>query len=401
MTLLCLGTLVPLSAAQADGNGRSRLRDLQRRREQVRSAKATSAAKVDALKASDAQIRAALATISDNISTQTAQLDDARAAAATAEAERIAAEAAEARARKEAAELRTRIKRQALDAFTNNGLDMTLQILSADSLTEASQRNTWRMLQSGDSLDTAEHYRTVQDQLATARAASEESARRAAARTHDVAQRLAGLRAAQEQQQRFSDEVDDRLNAQLAEADSLASLDGALAGQIASQQASIARELAAQRARAARTGFTVRAPSNVRIPSLPNSNGAGIVTVRGIRIDSSMAANLDRLLAAAEAAGIHMSGGGYRDPAGQIAVRRSNCGSSNYAIYHAPSSSCHPPTARPGSSMHERGLAVDFTTGGRTLTRGSAAFAWMRANANSYGFYNLPSEPWHWSSNGN
>lgn len=60
-----------------------------------------------------------------------------------------------------------------------------------------------------------------------------------------------------------------------------------------------------------------------------------------------------------------------------------------------------PPTARPGQSMHERGLAVDFTSGGGTLTRGSAAFAWMKANAGQYGFYNLPSEPWHWSTNGN
>ena len=50
--------------------------------------------------------------------------------------------------------------------------------------------------------------------------------------------------------------------------------------------------------------------------------------------------------------------------------------------------------------MHERGLAIDFTSGGRTLTRGSAAYAWLAANAGSFGFYNLPSEPWHWSTTG-
>ncbi len=26
---------------------------------------------------------------------------------------------------------------------------------------------------------------------------------------------------------------------------------------------------------------------------------------------------------------------------------------------------------------------------------------WLAANASSYGFYNLPSEPWHWSTTGN
>jgi D-alanyl-D-alanine carboxypeptidase len=51
--------------------------------------------------------------------------------------------------------------------------------------------------------------------------------------------------------------------------------------------------------------------------------------------------------------------------------------------------------------MHERGLAIDFTHGGRIISsRGSAAFQWLNANASRYGFYNLPSEPWHWSVNG-
>ena len=47
------------------------------------------------------------------------------------------------------------------------------------------------------------------------------------------------------------------------------------------------------------------------------------------------------------------------------------------------------------------GLAIDFAAGGGTLSRGSAGYAWLKANAASYGFYNLPSEPWHWSTNGN
>ena len=48
--------------------------------------------------------------------------------------------------------------------------------------------------------------------------------------------------------------------------------------------------------------------------------------------------------------------------------------------------------------MHERGLAVDFTAGGALITsRTSPAFVWLKANAGSYGFYNLPSEPWPFS----
>ena len=50
--------------------------------------------------------------------------------------------------------------------------------------------------------------------------------------------------------------------------------------------------------------------------------------------------------------------------------------------------------------MHERGLAVDFTEGGRTLRRDSPGYQWMVNNAGKYGFINLRSEPWHWSTNG-
>jgi LAS superfamily LD-carboxypeptidase LdcB len=45
---------------------------------------------------------------------------------------------------------------------------------------------------------------------------------------------------------------------------------------------------------------------------------------------------------------------------------------------------------------------VDFTYGGSTIqSRSSPAFEWLRGNAARYGFYNLPSEPWHWSVDGN
>jgi hypothetical protein len=35
------------------------------------------------------------------------------------------------------------------------------------------------------------------------------------------------------------------------------------------------------------------------------------------------------------------------------------------------------------------------------VSSGDACFNWLQTNAASYGLYNLPSEPWHWSTNGN
>lgn len=58
-------------------------------------------------------------------------------------------------------------------------------------------------------------------------------------------------------------------------------------------------------------------------------------------------------------------------------------------------------TARPGSSNHELGLAIDFECDGTLIrSRTTTCFEWLAASAPTFGLYNLPSEPWHWSVDG-
>ncbi len=400
---LAVGTLAVFTPSASAATTRSRplsaeeqrIRQLESQRNRVRANKAKAAAKVNALKATDKQIQAALADLSDHVASTTARLEDAQRAADAADAEVATARDAEARAEAELASLRDRMRQQAVDVFVRASREDSWSIYSASSATDAANRKTLLEFRSELNLDSVENYRTVREALASARQKAITAADRAKRRRSAVSDRLQELKGAEAEQQRFATQVDDRIDASLAEAESLAGIDKALSDQIISRQGALAQRVAAinRSKKASTSGGTARVFST--------SGGSGIVTVQGIRVASSIASQLDALLNAARAAGIELSGGGYRDPAGQIAVRRSNCGSSNYAIYQAPASSCRPPTARPGSSMHEQGLAIDFTSGGRTLTRGSAAFAWMRANAGSYGFRNLPSEPWHWSTNGN
>lgn len=125
------------------------------------------------------------------------------------------------------------------------------------------------------------------------------------------------------------------------------------------------------------------------------------VVVHGIRVHTSIAENLRALIDDAAADGVTLAGWGWRDPQTQIRLRREHCGTTEYAVYQMPSSQCSPPTARPGRSQHERGLAIDFTyNGGSISTRQNTGFRWLDANAARYGFSNLASEPWHWSTTG-
>jgi D-alanyl-D-alanine carboxypeptidase len=126
-----------------------------------------------------------------------------------------------------------------------------------------------------------------------------------------------------------------------------------------------------------------------------------LTRVRGIEVNTAIAPQVEALLAASEADGVVLDGGGYRSNAAQIELRKAHCGPTAYDIYEKPSAECRPPTARPGHSMHELGLAIDFTYDGAVIaSRSSPGFIWLAAHASTYGLYNLPAEPWHWSVNG-
>jgi hypothetical protein len=148
------------------------------------------------------------------------------------------------------------------------------------------------------------------------------------------------------------------------------------------------------------TSTSARAPSQTWVACPPGGHANG---ARRIQVASSIASNVRSLLAAAAAKGRKLCGWGYRDTRRQIELRRRNCGTSSYAIYRMPSSRCSPPTARPGTSRHEQGLAIDFTCNGRAI--GQRAWTdfcvlWLRKYAARFGLRPLASEAWHWSTDG-
>lgn len=113
----------------------------------------------------------------------------------------------------------------------------------------------------------------------------------------------------------------------------------------------------------------------------------------------SIAGNVRDMLAKAKTDGITLGGSCWRSFQRQVQLRTINgCPD----IWESPPSACRVPTAIPGKSMHERGLAIDFTCngGGQISSRSDPCFIWLNDNAKNYGLFNLPSEPWHWSTNG-
>ncbi len=119
-----------------------------------------------------------------------------------------------------------------------------------------------------------------------------------------------------------------------------------------------------------------------------------ICKVQGIVINSQLSGNVDKLINAARSQGLNLSGGGFRTMTDQINTRRNNhCPD----IMNSSSSSCSPPTARPGYSNHQMGFAIDFRNCG---TRSTACYQWLNQNARSFGLINFPKEPWHWSIDG-
>ncbi len=130
-----------------------------------------------------------------------------------------------------------------------------------------------------------------------------------------------------------------------------------------------------------------------------------IVDVYGIEVHAAIAGQVRDMVDAARADGLELAdgAGGWRSAARQIALRRQHCGTSDYAIYEMPASQCSPPTAVPGTSEHERGLAIDFRCNGEGIgqwERSNPCVVWLTRHAADYGFYNLPSEAWHWSTTG-
>ncbi len=388
--------------------------DTRTQRSNVRSEQAKVAAKVNALESSQEQVMAALQAMEENVRGQQAVLSEARRQAEVSAAEAAQAERDAAQTTRDLDALRARVARYAVKAYVEPPGEELMRRFEAASAQEDATRNAFLNMQSRSDSDVIDQLRStkarLEEELARAQAA------KSAAETHaaEAEGALQSLSVAQSQQQAYASQVRQRLDETLSDAAFLSRMDAELGRQIAAEAAALAKAVGGVPSSGSGSGSGSGSSNTTTPPSSgsgtttttpPSGNNPyptpSLTTVNGITVASSVAERVRGLMNAAAADGINLSGYGYRDFNAQIALRRQNCGTTQYAIWEMPPDACSPPTARPGYSYHERGLAIDFMANGRFInSRSNPGFVWLAANAGRFGFYNLPSEPWHWDTRG-
>ncbi len=390
---LVVATWLPSEATAQDlSDLREEKARIEAERAEVQEQQAVLASSLDAEQADLDEIVAALDAIQLDLDSKQARLDAAAQALGRAEDQVDLALLAQARTLDEAAALENQLQDLAVEAYVNPSGDEVLEALISGDLLEAPQRRVLLDVTADVQVDLIDRYREVQEELDDRAELAAEAVALTDQRREAADREVAVVAEAKARQEGFAAEVEARIEHLVAEVASLEALDAEFAAELRA-----ANDEIAERVRQVEEAARRRSAATVGQPAPPGE----IVNVQGIWVHQSIANNVDALLTAAAADGINLAGGGYRSAEGQLRVRRNNCGTSNYAIYEMPASSCRPPTARPGSSMHERGLAIDFTYNGRGIgSRSNPAYQWLAANASRFGLFNLPSEPWHWSTNG-
>lgn len=390
---LALVVLLATVGFPSNAQTNDEIEDIRAERRRAQEQQVLQAGQVDAVNAELSDLTLALEILQGNVVGKEAELSNARLQLDQANIELATAEAAVIAKETEIVGLRDQMAARAVSSFVNQDDGGSVFVQTADP-TQAARMQVLVEEVTQTDLDVGEDLRAAEEDLAVERGRASNAAADAERLEGTIADQLVDLEEARDLQAELTNEAELRLEHLLVELAAIEELDSELAGRESAALEQLAKELARERSNT--TGGS--RPATEAIPIPPNSE---IVSANGFWVHQSVATSVEAMTLAAEADGVNLGGGGWRDSERQIELRKKHCGTSDYAVYEMPSSQCSPPTARPGASMHERGLALDFTCDGALIgRRDNHCYRWLAEHAESYGFFNLPSEPWHWSING-
>lgn len=328
-------------------------------------------ARSNALTASDKQLTSSLDALATVETRRVSALEDAQRREREAQRRVTLAQGNVSRAKERVAAAQKLLATSALRQYAGIGTNDVLDTLSAPDTNSADRYGVYARLAAGANADGVDRLRSARQDEDLALTLEKEQSRRAKQARATRATSLADVRAAKRDRERITASIENRLERSLAEAEALASIDGKVSAELTRRQNALIAAIRADEARLAQlrarlgkgakagsggsgSGVYADTPTSGPLVSPPGPQSGSIVSVSGVSVDASIASQLRSLIAAAAADGISLSGGGYRNHANQIALRRARCGSSDFAIFQARASSCRPPTARPGPRCTNR-----------------------------------------------
>jgi LAS superfamily LD-carboxypeptidase LdcB len=361
---------------------------------------------IDVATADESTLGGTAEEIRANVASHLAALETAETALATAETALAAKRSAIEATQSEIDVLESLSDHLVIGAYMHPPADSAVDLLQTGSPGDVATKQVLLELRADEDGDALAALADARDRLADLVDAEADSLAAAEDARDEAAATLENLQAAASQQVRFAREVEVRLERGLTEVQTLSEIDPGLASTVEGDQGELLDVLGVLD-----TDSVLEHAGVLSGDGRVGGNGTSATPAGGISrvtcssgggfdVAGDIAGGVQSLLDLAADQGLGMCGTGWRDPAEQVALRRQNCGSSDYAIYEAPSSSCSPPTARPGASLHEQGLAVDFTCDGPAVRRSDPCYLFLATNAATHGLYNLPSESWHWSTDG-
>ena len=191
-------------------------------REAARQKRAEIAARINALRASDAQIEGAVSTLNEQVAVQQAAADAARQSVQAALTSVTQAEQRIAATEKEMAALRSAVVSRAVNAYVRPQNDSITNVLESRDLGDASRRTALLALITNSDVDLIDGLRSAREDLDEEQAKAAKARDLAGQRRKDVLARLSELQRAQLEKTRLSAALDARIREYQAEADAVA-----------------------------------------------------------------------------------------------------------------------------------------------------------------------------------
>lgn len=191
-------------------------------RESARQKRAEIAARINALRASDAQIEGAVSVLNDQVSAQQAAADAARQSVQSALTLVTQAEQRIAATEKEMAALRSAVISRAVSAYVRPQNDSITSVLESRDLGDASRRTAILAQVTNSDTDVIDGLRSAREDLDEEQARAAKARDLAGQRRKDVLARLSELQRAQIEKTRLSTALDARIREYQVEAEAVA-----------------------------------------------------------------------------------------------------------------------------------------------------------------------------------